>query len=155
MQHEKFMAQAIEMAKQSVASGGGPFGAVIVKDGQIVGRGINRVTVWNDPSAHGEIVAIRDACKNLNTFQLSDCILYTSSEPCPMCLGAIYWARLKAVYYANTKEDAAAIGFDDDFIYREIEKPLSGRQIPFFQIMRESALEASQMWERKVDKVKY
>ena len=155
MQHEEFMAQAITLAKQSVASGGGPFGAVIVKDGQVVGRGINRVTVWNDPSAHGEIVAIRDACKNLNTFQLAECILYTNSEPCPMCLGAIYWARLKAVYYANTKEDAAAIGFDDDFIYREIEKPFCGRQIPFFPIMRESALDTFQMWERKADKVKY
>lgn len=155
MQHEKFMTEAIEMSKQSVASGGGPFGTVIVKDGYVVGRGINRVTVWNDPTAHGEIVAIRDACKNLNTFQLDGCVLYTSSEPCPMCLGAIYWARLEAVYYANTKEDAAVIGFDDCFIYRELETPHRNRRIPFVQIMREQALEAFRMWEDKSDKIKY
>ena len=155
MQHEKFMTEAIEMSKQSVASGGGPFGTVIVKDGYVVGRGINHVTVWNDPTAHGEIVAIRDACKNLNTFQLDGCVLYTSSEPCPMCLGAIYWARLEAVYYANTKEDAAVIGFDDCFIYRELETPHRNRRIPFVQIMREQALEAFRMWEDKSDKIKY
>ncbi|HYC83427.1 MAG TPA: nucleoside deaminase [Candidatus Paceibacterota bacterium] len=154
-EHEKFMAEAIKLSRESVASGGGPFGAVIVKNGEIVGRGINRVTVFNDPTAHGEIVAIREACKNLNSFQLDDCVIYTSTEPCPMCLGAIYWARPKAVYFANTKDDAAAIGFDDAFIYDELDTPYESRKIPFRQMMREEALEAFKDWSGKEDKVEY
>jgi len=118
MNHEYFMEKAIELSLDNMRSGkGGPFGAIIVKDGKIVGSGANHVTSENDPTAHAEVVAIRDACKNLGTFQLDDCIIYTSCEPCPMCLGAIYWARPKAIYYANTRVDAANIGFDDDFIY--------------------------------------
>src|SRR5690348_4901560 len=121
---EKFLERAIELSRQGMQSGkGGPFGCVIVKDGEIVGEGCNQVTTTNDPTAHAEVVAIRNACKNLNTFQLNDCDIYASCEPCPMCLGAIYWARPRSVIYANTKKDAAAIHFDDQFIYDEIEKP--------------------------------
>lgn len=155
VQHEKYMVEAISLAKESLKSGGGPFGTVIVKDGKIVGKGMNRVTVWNDPTAHGEIVAIRDACKNLNLFQLNDCILYTNSEPCPMCLGAIYWSRLKAVYFANTKEDAESIGFDDKFIYKEIETSHTSRNIPFHQISRDEAQEVFVLWEKKCNKTRY
>ena len=154
-QHEKYMAEAIALAEESLKSGGGPFGTVIVKDGKIVGRGMNRVTVWNDPTAHGEVVAIREACKNLDSFQLNDCILYTNSEPCPMCLGAIYWSRLKVVYFANTKEDAASIGFDDEFIYKEIETSHASRNIPFHQISRNEALEVFTLWVKKENKVRY
>jgi len=154
-QHEKYMAEAIALSKESIASGGGPFGAVIVKDGNIIGRGMNRVTVWNDPTCHGEVVAIREACKYLNSFQLTGCTLYTSTEPCPMCLGAIYWARPDAIYFGNTKEDAAAIQFDDKFIYDEINSPLTDRKIPFHQIMRGEALDAFKLWEKKSDKIDY
>jgi tRNA(Arg) A34 adenosine deaminase TadA len=154
-QHQKFMAEAISLSMESVKSGGGPFGAVVVKDGEIVGRGFNRVTVWNDPTAHGEVVAIRDACNNLNSFQLENCVIYTSAEPCPMCLGAIYWARPQAVYYGNSKQDAAKIGFDDDFIYEEIALPYEKRRIAFYQIMREEALLAFQKWSEKAYKTEY
>lgn len=154
-EHKKYMADAIALSKESLASGGGPFGTVIVKNRKIVGKGINRVSAWNDPAAHGEIVAIRDACKNLNSFQLDDCILYTNSEPCPMCLGAIYWSRPKGVYFANTREDAAAIGFDDDFIYEEIDAEYASRKIPFHQISRNEALEAFALWANKDDKIPY
>ena len=151
-----FMAEAIKMAVDGVNSGeGGPFGAVVVKDGKVVGRGNNRVTSINDPTAHAEVVAIRDACKNLNTFQLDGCDIYTSCEPCPMCLGAIYWARPSKVYFGCNKDDAANIDFDDDFIYKEISIPNSQRKIPFIGFMREESMEAFKTWTEKNDKVSY
>jgi tRNA(Arg) A34 adenosine deaminase TadA len=153
--HEDFMREAIRLSKESVLSGGGPFGCVVVKDGVVVGEGFNRVTVWNDPTAHGEVVAIREACKNLNSYQLDGCVLYTSCEPCPMCLGAIYWARPKEVYFGNTKKDAADIGFDDDFIYKEIEKRPETRSIPMKPLLREEAIEAFKSWAEKTDKIEY
>lgn len=134
---------------------GGPFGAVVVKNGEIVGRGNNKVTSTNDPTAHAEMVAIRDACKNLKTFQLDDCEIYTSCEPCPMCLGAIYWARPKVVYYGCTKADAAAIGFDDDFIYDEIKLDYNQRSIPFIQSNQKEAIKAFEFWTSKMDKKEY
>jgi tRNA(Arg) A34 adenosine deaminase TadA len=150
------MLRAIELSQLGMESGqGGPFGCVIVKDGKIVGEGSNAVTSSNDPTAHAEVVAIRDACKNLNTFQLDGCILYTSCEPCPMCLGAIYWARPEKVFYANTREDAAAIGFDDDFIYQEINLNFEQRKIPFAQLERESSLKVFNAWKLKTDKTEY
>lgn len=155
-QHTKFMQEAIELSRNGMKNNeGGPFGAIVVKGDQIVGRGNNRVTSSNDPTAHAEVVAIRDACKNLNTFQLDDCVMYTSCEPCPMCLGAIYWARPSKVYYANTKKDAASIGFDDDFIYQEIQIPLEERQIPFEQISAEEAWKVFEEWQNKTDKTEY
>lgn len=154
-EHAKFMIEAVRLSEESVVSGGGPFGAIIVKEGKIIGRGVNRVTVWNDPTAHAEIVAIREACKYLNSFQLGECVLYTSCEPCPMCIGAIYWARPKIVYFANTQNDAAKIGFDDSFIYEEISKKHSDRLIIFRQIMRDEALDAFKLWSEKSDKIKY
>lgn len=134
---------------------GGPFGCVVVKDGKIVGRGNNKVTSTNDPTAHAEVNAIRDACKNLNSFQLEGCEIYTSCEPCPMCLGAIYWARPDKVYYGSNQIDAANIGFDDEFIYKEIPLPYKERSIPFQQLGREVALEAFIKWEEKEDKTEY
>ena len=134
---------------------GGPFGAVIVRNGKIVGRGWNRVTSTNDPTAHAEVLAIRDACKKLKTFQLNDCELYTSCEPCPMCLAAVYWARLKNVYYANTRKDAAKIAFDDEWIYREVAAPLSRRKIPMKQLLRREALKVFAEWNAKPDKISY
>ncbi|VAV84669.1 Guanine deaminase [hydrothermal vent metagenome] len=134
---------------------GGPFGCVVVKDGEIVGRGNNKVTSTNDPTAHAEVNAIRDACKNLNSFQLEGCEIYTSCEPCPMCLGAIYWARPDKVYYGSNQIDAANIGFDDEFIYKEIPLPYTERSIPFQQLGREVALEAFIKWEEKEDKTEY
>ena len=134
---------------------GGPFGAVVVRAGKIVGRGWNRVTSTNDPTAHAEVTAIRDACKKLRTFQLDNCELYTSCEPCPMCLAAIYWARLPIVYYANTQADAAKIRFDDRLIYRELARPLARRKIPMRQMLRAEALEVFAEWKNKADKVAY
>jgi len=134
---------------------GGPFGCVVVKDGEIVGRGNNKVTSTNDPTAHAEVNAIRDACKNLNSFQLEGCEIYTSCEPCPMCLGAIYWARPDKVYYGSNQIDAANIGFDDEFIYKEIPLPYTERSIPFQQLGRKVALEAFIKWEEKEDKTEY
>jgi guanine deaminase len=156
MSDKKFMQEAIELSVNNVKSGkGGPFGAVIVKDGKIIARGANSVTQRNDPTAHAEVNAIREACRVLNTFQLNGCELYTSCEPCPMCLGAIYWARPDKVYYANTKKDAAAINFDDDFIYQEIAKPLHEREMKFIQLSREEALVAFDEWKKKSDKIEY
>ena len=154
--HTYFMQEAIRLAKRGVNEGeGGPFGAVVVKDGQIIGRGNNQVLSSNDPTAHAEVVAIRDACKTLGHYQLDDCILYTSCEPCPMCLGAIYWARPKVFYYACTRQDAANINFDDDFIYKEINLDPDLRSIPATNILRTEALEAFKLWELKGDKELY
>lgn len=156
MESKDFMKEAIALSIDNVRSGkGGPFGCVIVKDGKIIARGANSVTNTNDPTAHAEVNAIREACKVLNNYQLDDCEIYTSCEPCPMCLGAIYWARPSKVYYANTKVDAANINFDDDFIYQEIAKPLSERQLKFVQLSREEALVAFQEWTNKIDKEEY
>ena len=156
MEKNEFMAEAIKLSIENVTlRGGGPFGCVIVKDGKIISRGYNKVTANNDPTAHAEVVAIRQACETLGTFQLDDCEIYTSCEPCPMCLGAIYWARPKKVYYANTKKDAADINFDDDFIYQEIDMAIDKRKLPFVQLMREEALEAFKDWKNKTDKTLY
>ena len=150
------MRAAIRLSRERMRRNeGGPFGAIIVRRGKIVGRGWNRVTSTNDPTAHAEISAIRDACKKLKTFQLDGCELYTSCEPCPMCLAAIYWARVKKIYYANTRKDAASIQFDDDLIYREVSRPISGRKIPMKQLLRKEALEVFSEWQRKADKVRY
>ncbi len=151
----EFMKRAIELSIKSVNTGGGPFGCVIVKGGKIVAEGSNKVTSTNDPTAHGEIVAIRDACKKLNDFNLQGSELYSTCEPCPMCLSAIYWARINKIYYANTREDARKIDFDDSLIYSEFKKNINERKIPMIQIMRNEALEAFQLWEKKTDKVKY
>ena len=134
---------------------GGPFGAVVVREGKIVARGWNRVTSTNDPTAHAEVTAIRRACKKLETFQLADCELYTSCEPCPMCLAAIYWARLKHVYYANTRRDAAKIDFDDRLIYREVALPIARRKIPMQPLLRAEALQVFAEWKAKTDKTEY
>lgn len=155
MEQNKYMHEAIKISIDNVKNNGGPFGAVIVKDGEIIARGVNRVTDYNDPTAHAEVNAIREASKKLNRFDLSDCEIYTSCEPCPMCLGAIYWARLNKVYFANNKTDAKNIGFDDSFIYDEIEKPFEKRNIPTFQIMRDEALQAFKDWDSKEDKIEY
>ena len=150
------MREAIGLSLREVRHGqGGPFGAVVVQDGRVVGRGCNKVTPTNDPTAHAEIVAIRAACKRLKTFGLEDCDLYTSCEPCPMCLSAIYWARLRRVFYANTRKDAANIGFDDAFIYREVALPISRRRLRMKQLLRAEALAAFVAWERKPDKAAY
>ena len=152
----EFMQEAIRLSICNVEEGkGGPFGAVVVKDGKIIARGVNQVTITNDPTAHAEVVAIRNACDALNTFQLDGCEIYTSCEPCPMCLGAIYWARPSRVYYANSKEDAAAIEFDDDFIYKEIAKPIQYRELQFTQVMRKEAQEAFTIWKNKPNKIEY
>ncbi len=153
---KSFMRQAIELAKNGMLAGnGGPFGCVIVKDGKIIGQGSNMVLKTNDPTAHAEVVAIREACKNLKHFQLEGCEVYTSCEPCPMCLGAIFWARPARVFYACTKEDAADAGFDDEFIYQEIEITPEKRQIPMIAMMREESLEAFALWKEKGDKTLY
>ncbi|RZS96213.1 nucleoside deaminase [Cecembia calidifontis] len=155
-EQKSFMKMAIEISRSGMQAGkGGPFGCVIVKDGKIIGSGSNSVLSTNDPTAHAEIVAIRDACKNLGNFQLEGCELYTSCEPCPMCLGAIYWARPSKVFYANTKKDAAEAGFDDQFIYEELKLPYNLRKIPFEQGMRDSAKEVFQEWVLKEDKTLY
>ena len=133
------MKKAIEISIENINKGGGPFGCVIVKDNQIVAEGSNKVTTTNDPSAHGEIVAIREACKKLNNFNLSGCELYSNCEPCPMCLSAIYWARINKIFFANTREDAQKIDFDDSFIYSEFQKNMNERKIPIFQMMRNEA----------------
>ena len=144
----------LSLAKMK-ANCGGPFGAVVVRRGKIVGRGWNQVTSTNDPTAHAEVSAIRDACQKLKTFQLDDCELYTSCEPCPMCLSAIYWARFKKVYYGNTRKDAAKIDFDDDLIYREVAQPIAKRLIPMKQLLRPEALEVFKAWKNKTDKIRY
>lgn len=153
---EDFMREAIRLAEEGMHGGrGGPFGCVIVRGHEIVGRGNNCVTSTNDPTAHAEVTAIREACTRLGTFQLSDCELYTNCEPCPMCLAAIYWARIPVVYYANTRTDAAAIGFDDDFIYQQVPLPAGERSVRMKSLLREEALAGFRAWEAKADKVRY
>jgi len=150
------MARAIELSLENVHSGrGGPFGAVIARNGSIVAESANQVTSLGDPTAHAEVLAIREACARLKVFDLSDCEIYTSCEPCPMCLGAIYWARLSRVYFAGSAADASRVGFDDSAIYQEIARTASQRSIPMVQIMREQALAAFQAWEKKSDKIAY
>jgi len=149
------MSRAIELSIESVKSGGGPFGSVIIKNNEIISEGMNRVTKNNDPTAHGEIVAIRNACKNLNDFSLKGCELYTSCEPCPMCLSAIYWSRIDKIYYANTRDDAKKIDFDDSLIYSELTKKIKERKIPTTQLMRDEALQGFKLWKNTENKVKY
>ncbi|MBH0230305.1 nucleoside deaminase [Halobacillus yeomjeoni] len=156
MDHTYFMKKAIQMASDNVSdNSGGPFGAIVVKDGKIIGRGKNEVTKTNDPTAHAEVQAIREACDTLKDFQLTECIIYTSCEPCPMCIGAIYWARPKAVYYACTKEEAKAIGFDDQFIYEEIDLPVGKRRIKMEQIITDNYNEPFRLWDGSTTKKEY
>ena len=151
-----FMARAIQLSIDNVHSGrGGPFGAVVVKAGAIIGEGANQVTSANDPTAHAEVIAIRQACRKLAAFDLEGCEIYSSCEPCPMCLGAIYWARISRIYFANADEDASKVGFDDSLIYRELAQPPSQRKIPMIQMMREEALAAFRAWESKPNKIEY
>lgn len=139
---------AIRLSEDNIEKGlGGPFGAVVVKDGEVIAESANKVVPENDPTAHAEVSAIRLACKALNTYDLSGCVIYTSCEPCPMCLGAIYWARIDKIYYANTKADAAAIGFDDHFIYNEIASEMNTRKLPFVQLLRDEAQVAFKRWQ--------
>lgn len=153
---KSFMRAAIKLAEKGVDSNsGGPFGAVVVKDDKIIGEGFNSVTSMNDPTAHAEIIAIREACKKLKSFQLDDCVIYTSCEPCPMCLGAIYWARPKKVFFAGNREDAAEFNFDDQFIYDEIGKNMDDRNIKFENLIRDEALAVFEKWKKKTDKTEY
>lgn len=155
MDKKDLMRRAVVLSEESVKNGGGPFGAVIVKDGEIVAEASNSVTVDNDPTAHAEVNAIRAATRKLGTFDLQGCDIYTSCEPCPMCLGAIYWARLDKIYYANDRKDAARIGFDDDFIYKEIALKPSERSKHMEILLPEEGIRAFQMWEKKIDKTEY
>lgn len=156
MNPDDYMREAIRLAEEGMTGNrGGPFGCVIVQAGVIIGRGQNRVTSTNDPTAHAEVSAIREACAKLGTFQLADCELYTSCEPCPMCLSAIYWARIPVVYYANTRQDAAAIGFDDDFIYQQVPLPPEKRAIRMTPLLRAEAQATFRGWAAKTDKVRY
>ena len=150
-----FMLKAIELSVNSANNAGGPFGCVIVKDNKIIAEGSNKVTSLNDPTAHAEIVAIREVCKKLNTFNLSGCDLYASCEPCPMCLSAIYWSHIDNIFYANTREDAKKINFDDSFIYSEFSKKIEDRKIPIKQMLRDEALKAFELWNKKTDKIEY
>ena len=151
----KFMLKAIALSIKSAETSGGPFGCVIVKDNNIISEGSNKVTSTNDPTAHGEIVAIREACVKLSTFNLSGCELYSTCEPCPMCLSAIYWSHIDKIFYANTRDDAKNIDFDDSFIYSEINKKIDDRKIQMIQLYRDEALKAFKIWDEKVDKIKY
>lgn len=154
--NKDFMKQAIKLSLDNMRKGaGGPFGAVVVQDGKVIGAGWNKVTSTNDPTAHAEVVAIREACQNLGNFDLSGAEIYTSCEPCPMCLSAIYWARIHKIYYANTRQDAADINFDDDFIYQEIPKDLNERKVPMVQCLHDEALTVFKEWKEKQDKVTY
>jgi tRNA(Arg) A34 adenosine deaminase TadA len=154
--HVQFMRRAIELAQDGVDTDqGGPFGCVIVKDGRVIGEGCNQVTSTNDPTAHAEIVAIRRACDTLNSFQLDGCFVYTSCEPCPMCLGAIYWARPSGIYFAGTRDDAAGAGFDDELFYAELDRSNEERQLPMVNLMRDEAQRVFQIWKEKPDKTEY
>ncbi|HEV3510807.1 MAG TPA: nucleoside deaminase [Candidatus Sulfotelmatobacter sp.] len=151
-----FMARAIQLSIDNVISGnGGPFGAVVVRNGSIIAEGVNRVTATNDPTAHAEVIAIREACAKLGNFELKDCELYSSCEPCPMCLGACYWARLTRIYFGNSAADASRVGFDDSFIYRELVLEFGQRSIPMIPMMREQALAGFKAWQQKADKIQY
>jgi tRNA(Arg) A34 adenosine deaminase TadA len=152
---ERFMQEALRLAEENVQQGGGPFGAVVVKDGSVVARGVNRVTSGADPTAHAEVVAIRRACGALDTFSLEGCVLYTSCEPCPMCLGAIYWARLDAVHYAATHEDAARAGFDDAFIYEEIERAPRERKLCMERLLGAEGQRPFEAWQAHEGRVEY
>ena len=152
---EQFLSEAIRLAVESVAQGGGPFGAVIVKDGTIIGRGTNCVTASHDPTAHAEIVAIRDACRTIADFRLSGCVLYTSCEPCPMCLSAAYWSRLSEIYYAGTHAEAAAAGFDDAFLYKELSLPMSARSLPIHQLLADRGNDPFEAWKNLPNRVEY
>lgn len=154
-QDKRFMREAIRLADESVENGGGPFGAVVVKDGEIIARGANSVTIEHDPTAHAEVKAIRQACSILGTHSLSGCTIYTSCEPCPMCLGAIYWAGISKIYYGNNRKDAAGIGFADDFIYDELANPLECRKLPIVALLRDEASHTFRLWSEKEDKVEY
>jgi guanine deaminase len=155
-EHQKFMRLAIKLADKNVQKNiGGPFGAVIVKKGKVIAKSANKVTLKNDPTAHAEVSAIRIACKKLKTFDLQGCIIYTSCEPCPMCLSAIYWSHLDEIYYANTKEDAARIGFDDQFIYEEIALPYEKRKVPIKQMLRNEAINSFNLWDSSEMKIEY
>lgn len=154
-QDKEYMREAIRLADENIKNGGGPFGAVIVKDGEIVAGSANSVTIDNDPTAHAEVNTIRQACRKLGTFDLSDCVIYTSCEPCPMCLGAIYWAHIRRIYYGNTKKDAAEIDFADDFIYKELETHFELRTVPLIPLLRDEALRTFRTWAEKEDKTKY
>lgn len=155
MTNEELMREAIRLSEENVNNGGGPFGAVIARDGEIVATGVNRVTASHDPTAHAEVNAIREACRRLGTFDLSGCEIYSSCEPCPMCLGAIYWAHIGKLYYGNNKTDAKNIGFDDSFIYEELELPRDRRRLPSEPLLSYEAAEAFRMWMEKDDKVEY
>lgn len=152
---KKFIKMACELASENIDNDGGPFGAVIVNDGKVVATGCNRVTANNDPTAHAEVNAIRAACRKRKNFKLEDCVIYSSCEPCPMCLSAIYWAGISKIYYANNKHYAAAIGFDDNFIYEEIAKPYELRSIPIVHVDDEHAMDHFKKWSSKIDKIKY
>lgn len=152
---KKFMRRAIDLSIENVANGGGPFGAVIVRDGEIISTGTNNVVPHCDPTAHAEVTAIRKACQKVKDFNLAGCTIYTSCEPCPMCLSAIYWAGIERIYYGNTKEDAEEINFSDKFIYEEIERPISERKVPAQMMMRDEAQEAFIAWKNKEDKIEY
>lgn len=155
-QHDKFMRMAIKLSEENVRNGvGGPFGAVIVKNGEVVAEGSNLVTSSIDPTAHAEVTAIRHACSSLHTFDLTGCVIYTSCEPCPMCLGAIYWSRIDKVFYGNTKKDAANIGFDDQFIYDELDLSMEHRKVPFTQWLQHESIHAFQLWEKSDTKTDY
>lgn len=155
MGNKEFMRKVIELSVENVKNGGGPFGAVIVKGDEIVATGVNRVTAHNDPTAHAEVSAIREACRRLGTFDLSGCEIYTSCEPCPMCLGAIYWAHLDKIYYGNNKDDAADIGFDDSFIYEELALPRQNRKKAMEELLPEEAIAAFDLWRNTADKTEY
>lgn len=154
-QHQKHMATALALAEESLQAGGGPFGAVIVKNNRVIGRGNNRVTLDNDPTAHAEMVAIRRACRAMNDFQLADCIIYVNCEPCPMCLAALYWAGVTAIFFAADRNDAAAIGFADNLIYQELARSPTERRIPMHQLMRTEALHGFRLWDELEDKIPY
>ena len=154
-QDKDFMREAIRLADESVKNGGGPFGAVIVKDGEIIAGSSNSVTIDNDPTAHAEVNTIRQACKKLGTFDLSGCVIYTSCEPCPMCLGAIYWAKIDRIYYGNNRTDARNIDFADDFIYDELNRQFDERTIPIIPLLRDEALQSFRLWQEKEDKTEY
>jgi guanine deaminase len=154
--HSEAMREAIELSRSKMLTGaGGPFGAIVVLNGKVIGKGWNQVTSTNDPTAHAEVVAIRDACQNIGSFNLNGSVLYTSCEPCPMCLAATYWSRIDKIYYANTRQDAAAIGFDDEFFYQELNKSIADRTVPMEQIERDQAITVFKEWDKKADKIQY